>query len=100
MGTHRLMPPNANGNPVTTKVNGRSYTCPANSSIDVPDFDGVLLAQNGWTYAAAGGSGTTAQRPTGLTVLNKGLDFHDNTLGKNILWDGKAWRDPDNGTAV
>jgi hypothetical protein len=26
--------------------------------------------------------------------------FADSSLAKNIVWDGKTWRDPDSGAAV
>jgi hypothetical protein len=93
------MPP-ANGQASTTsKVNGRTYTCAAGATIDVPDFDGDQLEANGWLKAAAGGVGSTAQRPS-YGAADKGKQFHDSTLGKNIVWDGKNWRDPTNGSAI
>jgi hypothetical protein len=92
---HRLLPP-ATG-PYTIMVSGRSYSCAIGSSIDVPEF--AILLANGWMFAAAGGVGTTAARPV-LTSSQKGTQYHDNTLGFNITWDGKTWRNPTNGVAV
>lgn len=98
MTTHRMLPP-ADGNHGTITVNGRTYTCALGSSIDVPDFDGVIMQANGWTISAAGGAGATAARPV-LVSNQRGYQFHDSTLGKNIVWDGKTWRDPTNGNSV
>lgn len=93
MATLRLMPPSSGfGNPIS--VNGRLYSCSANATIDVPDFDAAVMQANGWTATAAGGSGATATRPTN-PKLN--MQFHDTTLGKIIIWDGKNWRDYSSG---
>lgn len=97
MATHRMIPPDGGA---TTKVNGRSYICAAGASIDVPDFDGQVLEGNGWSIAAGLGVGTTAARPANLTAAHKGQSYHDSTLGKNILWNGKRWVDPTNGATV
>jgi hypothetical protein len=94
MTTHRMMPP---PNGAATRVNGRSYACAVGATIDVPDFDADLLEDNGWTKAAQGGVGATAARP--VNPPRKTV-FHDSTLAKNIVWDGKTWRDPDSGAAV
>ena len=95
MATHRMIPP-ANGG--STTVNGRKYTCAAGTTIDVPDFDGSVLEANGWAIAAINGAGATAARPTaGVKV---GSEFHDTTLGYNVMWNGKQWVNPTNGNAV
>lgn len=42
------------------------------------------------------GRGTTAQRPTGLTASDVGVQYFDNTLaasGKPIWWNGSLWVD-------
>lgn len=94
--TTRVMPP-ADGLHGSIVVNGRSYTCAAGSTIDVPDQDAKVMSANGWTVAAEGGVGATATRPASPT---KGQTFHDTTLGYTIVWDGKAWRNPASGAAV
>ena len=94
MTLHRMLPPPGGA---TTRVNGRSFTCAAGATIDVADFDADLLEVNGWTKAAAGGAGASAARPANPP---RKTVFHDTTLGRNIVWDGKSWRDPDSGAAV
>jgi len=96
MATMRLMPPSGNfNNPIN--VNGRIYSCAANATLDVPDFDAAILQANGWTVTAAGGSGVTTARPAKPTI---NMQFHDTTLGKIVIWDGKNWRDYSSGAAV
>ena len=96
MTTHRLIPPGGPGtNPIT--VNGRTYSCAAGSTIDVPDFDAQVLMANGWSTAAAGGAGLTANRPANPT---KGMQFHDTTLNSTVVYDGRTWRNPKTGAAV
>lgn len=92
---HRMLPPN--GAAASTTVNGRTYSCAANGYVDVPDFDALVLESNGWTIAANGGVGTTAQRPTNP---KKNDTFHDSTLGYNIKFNGKGWVNPTSGAAV
>lgn len=96
MATLRLMPPE-DGNHPTITVNGRTYTCPLGSTIDVPDFDGLVMLANGWVAAAVAGAGATATRPTNPA---KRQEFHDTTLGYNVIFDGKVWRNPTSGAAV
>lgn len=93
--TMRIMPP-ADGLHGTITVNGRTYTCALGSTIDVPDQDGLVMTHNGWVAAAPMAASTTA-RPA---APFKGQTFHDTTLGYNIVWDGKAWRNPTSGAAV
>jgi len=90
----RLMPPN--GVATTTAVNGRTYTCAANATIDVPDFDASVLTANGWVKVASA-VGATAARPT---TPHKNQTFHDTTLNVTIVFDGKVWRNPATGAAV
>jgi hypothetical protein len=88
---------NAQGpNPLV--VNGRTYTCPANGVVTVPDFDAAPLEANGWLRTAAHGSAATAARPT--TGLFKGMTIFDSTLSINIQWDGKVWRSTVTGASV
>lgn len=93
--THRLMPPSTGGTSIT--VNGRAYSCAVGSTIDVPDQDAAVMTANGWLAAAPGGAGATGARPVNPL---KGTQFHDATLGYNIIWDGKAWRNPTSGASV
>jgi len=92
--TMRIMPP-ANG--ATTTVNGRTYTCAAGSTVDVPDHDALVLESNGWTLVAQHGANTTALRPTNPV---KNSTYLDTTLGFVIKFDGKVWRNPVSGAAV
>jgi hypothetical protein len=90
----RVLPP-ANG-PFSMTFALRTYSCPAGSSLDVPDFDARVLIANGWTKTADG-VGATSARPIQPQLHQS---FHDTTLGHVIVWDGKTWRDPANGQAV
>ena len=90
----RLMPAGS-GKITTAVVNGRTYSCALGSTIDVPDFDAFVLGANGWIQVAP--VGTTAQRPAKPGVGNF---FHDTTVGKIIIFEGAAWRDPATGSAV
>lgn len=93
--TIRVMPP-ADGLHPSLSVNGRTYTCALGSTLDVPDGDAAVLLSNGWT-SSAGAVGATAARPTAPV---KNQQFHDSTLGYNIVFDGKVWRNPTSGAAV
>lgn len=85
----------------TATVNGRTYTCVAGGSIDVPDFDAVVLLADGWINVAGGAQlptvGTTAQRPA---KPFKGQNYHDTTLGITIVHDATNWRNPATGGVV
>ena len=100
------MSPAGNSSAVTTTrvTGGRSYSCAGNSQILVPWFDADILEINGWIKSAAGGSGTTAQRPTvqpSGQPLPRGYQFHDTTLGHTIVYEGTGvWADPNSGAAV
>lgn len=96
MPTIRVMPP-ADGTRSPITVNGRTYRCALDSTIDVEDHDARILTANGWTAVANGGVGASTARPAKPT---KGLMFFDSTLGKMIQYDGKVWRDPANGAPV
>jgi hypothetical protein len=98
MANVRMVPPAAGA---TTTVNGRAYSAAAGSVKDVPDFDAGPLEANGWVRVSDGQVGATAARPV-LTSARKdvGTQFHDTTLGYNIIWDGKVWRSPASGASV
>lgn len=88
MATVRVIPPAA-GDTVT--VNGRYYVGVSGVAQDVPSFDAQLLNANGWIILDSGGSGTTAQRPTGLGLKDAGLEYSDTTLGYSVVFDGVNW---------
>jgi hypothetical protein len=92
--TMRLSPPADGLHPAIT-VNGRSYTCAAGSTLDVPDNDALVMAANGWINHGAVAASTA--RPTNP---QKGDAIFDSTLGITIKFDGKVWRSPVNGAAV
>lgn len=98
MANVRLFPPETGGS-VTALANGRSYTCAANATLLLPDFDAGVLESNGWTKASIA-SGTTAQRPA---TPVKGQAYHDDTLGLTIFCTGftsagaAIWRRADTG---
>ena len=91
----RMLPPD--NNPITTVVNGRSYSTTASAPVDVPDMDALVLRANGWHLSALGGVGTTSIRPTNPT---KNMRFADTTLGVEITYDGKNWRNAITGAIV
>jgi hypothetical protein len=99
--TQRLIP--INGATPTYNVLGRTYTCSANSVVDVPDTglvpggDSAAVATNGFFAVSTAGVGTTAQRPQGLPA---GSTFADTTVGALIISDGKVWRNPMTGALV
>lgn len=100
MANIRMMPPNNVA--TTTTINGRTYTCAAGATIDIPDFDARVLGANGWVNAAGNGIvestvGTTAQRPA---RPSPGQTFHDTTLGFIVAFDGRSWRNPATGAVV
>jgi len=96
MGMTRMLPPNTTGTDMIT-VNGRTYAAAAGAFIDVPDFDAVVMAANGWVNASVGGAGTTAQRPVRPAANTV---YMDTSLSLLIIWDGKAWRNKITGAAV
>lgn len=86
----------ANGKLAMVTVNGRTYTCAAGATIDVPDFDAQILQANGFVALGATVGATTA-RPA---KPSPGQTFHDTTLGLTIVWEGSAWRNPANAAVV
>ena len=96
----RMLPPAQAGANFTTIVNGRTYTCSVGSFLDATDHDALVLEANGWVRTAQAGVATTTGRPTGLLAKDRGVTFHDTTLGFNIVWDGRVWRNPTSGAAV
>ena len=72
-------------NPNTTNSVVTEWTCVAGGT------PGTWVATAWYT-----GRGTTAQRPTGLTSSDVGVQYFDNTLaaaGKPVWWTGSAWVD-------
>lgn len=92
-----MPPPDGSHNPIT--VGGRVYSCAVGSTISVPSTDGYTMSANGWIPASVGGSGPTSSRPD-ASAVSKGAEFHDTTLGKVIVFDGKGWRDPHTGASA
>jgi hypothetical protein len=92
----RMFPPGS-GKQATISVNGRSYTCPLNATVDVPQVDAVILSANGWTMAADA-VGTTAQRLASNPF--QGMKWHDTTLNLTVVHEGTAWRNPATGAVV
>lgn len=90
----RLYPP-ASGNAPTITVNGRTYTCALNSTIDVPIQDAVIMTGNGWV--SGGFVGATAARPSPANLHQL---FYDTTLSFYVQWDGKVWRRADTGASA
>ena len=85
----------------TRIVNGRTYTGTTGSVVDVVDFDGSVLAANGWVVVAP--SGPTSARPVGSLgqyPAARGVKFFDETLDALIVFDGSVWRNPASGAAV
>jgi hypothetical protein len=84
-----MMPPGSMTGGATIKCHsGRTYTAAPGGTLDVPDFDAVVLEANGWVKLAY--VGTTAQRPVNPI---KGLPFIDTTLSKVCVHEGSNWRD-------
>lgn len=79
-----------------TQINGIMYQAAEGGFVDAPDDTANTLIANGWT-AAAGAVSTTAGRPV---KPSKGATLHDTTLGINIFFDGKNWRNPSTGAIV
>jgi hypothetical protein len=96
MPTLRVFPPNAIGS-ATITVNGRTYTTTSGAAIDVPDFDALVIAANGWSLSAPDGSGASSARPANP---QRGAKFADTTLGVAVVFDGKVWRNKITGAAV
>jgi hypothetical protein len=91
----RVLPPDSN--PVTTIVNGRAYSTTGGNPLDVPDFDALVLKANGWHISAVGGVGATTVRPANPT---KNTRFADTSLGVEITFDGRNWRNSITGAIV
>lgn len=105
MSNVSMLSPASGGNQVTcggpTLATQRAYTPGAGNVVSVAVADDVVqLANRGWL--ALPGSGTTAQRPTGLGGggLTIGFMFIDTTISKTIIWDGANWRDTQTGGVV
>jgi hypothetical protein len=93
--TIRVMPP-ADGLHPSITVFGRAYTCALGSTLDVPPGDAQVMTANGWT-SSSDAVGATAARPANPALRQR---FHDTTLGYDIIFDGKVWRNPTSGAAV
>jgi hypothetical protein len=96
--------PGAQPGATAVTLPGRTYTAAPGQVLDVPDFDAAALQAQGWIAISfglsariQGGSGPSTQRPSPPWV---GCHFFDTTLGKLVVYDGGAWRDPANGNSV
>ena len=96
MATTRMTHPN---NAVATSftIAGRTYTCPANGTVDVPDFDASVMEANGFVTVALGGVTSTVGRPP---APFKNMEILDSTLGYVIRFDGIHWRNLATGAVV
>jgi hypothetical protein len=84
------------GNPVL-----RSYSASSGGFIDAigdPSGDAASLTSQG--FILIGGSGTTAQRPTGAGFLKPGFIYVDMTAALVVAWDGSNWRNPVTGATA
>lgn len=100
----RVLPP-AGGVSSPQPANGRSYDPAVASYQDVPYMDAQVLAANGWTAIAPVGTSDARPVTSGPTsgnpeVATRGSRFVDTAIGKLIVFDGVAWRDPATGNAV
>jgi hypothetical protein len=82
-------------------VNGRTYSVAPGGTIDVPDFDAVVLLADGWVNVTGGSTlatvGASSARPA---KPFKHQTFHDTTLNLTIVSDGTNWRNPATGAIV
>lgn len=91
--------------PTTVSIEGRTYTLAVGTApIIVPDFDALVLMNNGWIAYGKNGAGTTAQRPvanpaTGTPAPGVGYEYYDTTLSVMVYYNGKSWIKND-GSAV
>jgi hypothetical protein len=79
----------------TRTVSGRTYSAPAGTALDIPDYDARTLQANGWVFVAP--SGPTSARPVGALgqyPAIAGCEFFDTSLGYVIRYDGATWRSP------
>lgn len=91
----RVTPPR-DGLHNTATVNGRTYTGALGATLDVPDFDALILMANGWTAIPNAQTyvGPTSARPTTYPDgrrLEPGYTYLDTTVGL-VTWDGSVWR--------
>jgi hypothetical protein len=102
--TKRVYAPIGGGN---NTVGTTQYKAAEGTSLDVGNDVATQLIATGWSYGVQ--VGTTAQRPTSTmpaqgvdpdAVLKKGLKYLDTTLGYEIVYDGKVWRNPATSAAV
>jgi len=103
VGAEKLFP---SGGPETAALStsGRTYSGSPGTVLDVSDFDAIPLQAQGWVPVCfglpalvQGGSGATWARPA---TPKYGCHFFDTTLGKLVVWDGDAWRDPGSGNSI
>jgi hypothetical protein len=80
----------------------RSYTVAGGSFADVQgdvnSGDAASLRSQGFIVVAQ--SGPTSARPVFSAGQSPGFMYLDTTLGKIVVWDGAAFRDPNTGSSV
>ena len=79
------------------ELGGITYKAAEGGYLDVPEPIALVLVANGWVRASVGSTDTTANRPTNPA---KNTHFIDTTLGYEIVFDGKTWRNKATGAAV
>lgn len=57
------------------------------------DYEGLETLVGKIKEEIAPKAGTTAERPTGLTLADAGFQYYDTTLTYPIYWDGYEWVD-------
>ena len=100
--TTRVLSPATARSPFTLP-SGQAVAQTPGTFVDVTDAQAALLVANGWVRA--GTVGSTKERPSssplvGATVAQAGSQHFDLDLGKLIIHDGTAWRDPATGAVV
>jgi hypothetical protein len=86
--------------PQTLTVNGRKYSTTPGNPIAVPDFDAQILVANGWILAAANlgvATGPTSGRPVNPPA---NTCYQDTTVGFEVMYDGKTWRNKQSGASA
>ena len=74
-------------NRLSLAVDGRTYSVAAGSTVDAPESDARVLAANGWKIL--GHVGRTEERPAAPSTWDH---FLDTSIGAELIFDGRAWR--------
>jgi hypothetical protein len=121
MNLDRVAPPQHSTSSVTVNgrvystVDGRIHTDAGRDTIDVPEIDSKILAQNGWTIVAngVGSFPDLVATPTAVPGLkpsltnrpanpSNGQGFHDAYTNTDLVYDsnGQVWRNKATGAVV